>query len=619
MPTDYAALLRGAPAETNYAALLRQAPAPSLAQAVNARDPSGIDDAARQVADEMGMGERALVGAGRGLTLAGRGLKQLGLEAATALGFDAQGSLASLADRETEEKRIFDAGAGQTGAGMAGAIVGEALPYLAVPGGAVGRGLSLAQKALAGAGLGAAVGAAQYVDPDETRLGNIAQGAALGGMASGVLDVAAKGGAKVGNAIAGRLTPVADEVTALGQKFDVPVYAPDVAGSPIMNKVATLAEDIPLVGMAKPRLRQADAAGEAAGALIGRLAPQVDDVGRALQSSLTRRTETLQKLAGRRYDRVAQAADPLGAVPLSNLRATAQRLADEAKKDIDPNATLISRLERIAQAPDAPAFTQARQFRSTLGDSIRQLESGMDLKAARPLQAIKGALEQDMNQFAANAGGDVAKKWRAADQFFREKVIPQRESDLVKAMRNRNPDEVFRQFVKAGAQDRAQRLYTALDSKGRGAVKAGILNQALERATQSGAKGVTFSPSRFAGEMEKMQGAAGVFFKGADKREIDGFTKLMRHVERAGQVAENPPTGNRLVLPVLMGETLAPGTTAATLGTGGLSRLLFTTEAGKRLLLASNRFPPGSARMERAISRFREKAPALIAGQEGGL
>ena len=112
MPTDYATLLRGAPAETNYAALLRQAPAPSLAQAVNARDPSGIDDAARQVADEMGMGERALVGVGRGLTLAGRGLKQLGLEAASALGFDAQGSLASLADRETEEKRIFDAGAG---------------------------------------------------------------------------------------------------------------------------------------------------------------------------------------------------------------------------------------------------------------------------------------------------------------------------------------------------------------------------------------------------------------------------------------------------------------------------------------------------------------------------
>ena len=578
--------------------------------------------AAQSVTDEMGTGERMLVGFGRGMDQLLQGGKQWGLQAAGALGFDTQQALADQAQQEADNKRIYDAGVGQTGAGMAGGLIADIGAMAAIPGGAVARGASLAQKALAGARVGGLAAAIPYVQEGDSRLGNALQGAALGGLAAGVIDKAAQGGAKVANIISGRLTPVADEVTALGKQFNVPVFAPDVAQSPIMSKVATLAEDVPLVGMAKPRLQQSEAAGQAAQGMIGRLAPQVDDVGRELQGSLTRQTERLRSIAAKRYDRVAQAADPKGAVPLTNFQQTAQKLLTDAKQDIDPNGALIAQLERFAKAQSGPNFSATRQFRSNFGDEIRRLESGMDLKAARPLQALKGALEKDMNQFAANAGPDVAAKWKAADKFFREKVIPQRESDIVRGMRNRNPDEVFKQFIKAGSQDRAQRLYNALDNKGRAAIKSGILDQAYQKAAQSGANGVAFSPAKFAGEMEKLQGSVGVFFKGADKKEIDGFTKLMQHVQRAGQVAENPPTGNRLVLPVLMGETLAPGTTAATLGTGALSRALFTTEAGKRLLLASNRFPPGSDRLENAIARFRAVAPKVIGvqvGQSGGV
>lgn len=625
MPTDYVALMRHgdnrpAPesggAQTDYLALVRQPP-PSPA-AIPGDQPGGIDQAAQSVTQEMGAIERATVGFGRGLTLAGRGAKQAALAAAGAFGFDTQPELDAMQARESDERRIFDAGVGQTTAGTVGQIAGEFAPLALAPGGAVARGAGLAQKALAGARVGGIVGGLQYVDPNETRLANIAQGAALGGVAAGAIDLAAKGGARLANTFAGRSEqPIAD-VLALGKQHNVPVFAPDVAGSPIMNKVATITEDVPLVGMAKPRLQQAEAAMAGAQSLIGRLAPQVDDVGRELQGSLTRRSEGLQKAAGRLYDRVAQAADPLGPVPLTNLRSTAQRLLDEAKKDIDPNAGLIARLERFAQAQDGN-FSQSRLFRSNLGDEIKKLQTGMDMKAARPLQQLKGALEQDINGFAQSAGGDVAGKWKAADRFFREKVVPQRESDIVRAMRNRNPDEVFKQFVKAGSQDRAQRLYNALDGKGRDAIKAGILNQAWEKAVQDGAKGVAFSPAKFAGELERVQGSVGVFFKGADKKELDGFTKLMRHIERAGQVAENPPTGNRLVLPVLMGETLAPGTSAAALGSGALARTLFTTNVGKRLLLASDRFPPGHPELERAIDLFRRKAPIAVATQEDRL
>ena len=442
------------------------------------------------------------------------------------------------------------------------------------------------------------------------------QSAALGGLTAGALDMAVKGGARLANAVAGRMTPRAEEVVALGKQFDVPVFAPDVAGSPVMSKLSTISEDVPLVGMAKPRIQQSAAAGQAAQSLTDRLAPQIDDVGREIQGSLTRRTEALQKAAGVRYDRVAKVADPLGPVPLTNFKATAQKLLDDAKQDIDPNAGLISRLETLTNANTAPNFSKARQYRSGIGDEIRKLETSMDLKSARPLQQLKGALEQDMNQFADNAGGEVSARWKSADRFFRERVVPQRESDIARAMRNKNPDEVFKQFIRSSGQDRAQRLYNALDTKGRDAVKSGILQQALDKATLEGSKGVAFSPAKFAQELERVQGGVGVFFRGADRKEINGFTKLMRHIERAGQVAENPPTGNRLVLPLLMGETLAPGTSMAALGTGGLSRMLFTTGAGKRLLLASDRLSVGSPKLDRAIGEFKLKLPAVVGAQE---
>jgi len=575
-----------------------------------------------RVTDDMGTGERVLAGLGRGLTVAGRGVKQLGLEAARALGAESVGGadinelLQELQGREADEKRLFDADLGKTGAGMAGAVIGESLPLLAVPGGAVARGASFAQKAAAGAGLGGAVGATQFVDEDETRLGNTLQGAALGGLAAGALEGVARGGSRAINAARGRLRPEVEDVTKLGQQHNVPVFAPDVAGSPMMGKIATLSEDVPLVGMAKPRLQQSEAAGKSAEALIGRLAPQIDDVGREIQGSLTRRTEALQKAAGVRYDRASKAADPLGEVPMNNLRSAADRLLDQAKQDVVPDQALINRLEKITKAANAPSFSVARQYRSGLGDEIRKLESAMDMKGARPLQQIKSALEKDLGQFADNAGGEVAKRWKSADRFFRERVIPQRERDIVRAARNNSPDEVFRQFVKASTKDRAQRLYSAMDKKGRNAVKAGILDQAWTKAVQDGSKGVTFSPAKFAQELERVQGAAGVFFKGADKKELDGFVKLMRHVERSGQVAENPPTGARLVLPVVMGEFLAPGTAVGAGTVGALSRALFTTEVGKRLLLASNRLPPGSPKLERFVSEFRRAVPAMIGTQE---
>ena len=104
-----------------------------------------------------------------------------------------------------------------------------------------------------------------------------------------------------------------------------------------------------------------------------------------------------------------------------------------------------------------------------------------------------------------------------------------------------------------------------------------------------------------------MSGPYGNIFKGSDKSQMDGFIKLMRHVERAGQYMENPPTGNRVVPYLIGGAAVMEPTTMATTGAlTGTMKALFTTEAGKRILLAAKDLPPNSPQMANLLMQVQK-------------
>jgi hypothetical protein len=157
-------------------------------------------------------------------------------------------------------------------------------------------------------------------------------------------------------------------------------------------------------------------------------------------------------------------------------------------------------------------------------------------------------------------------------------------------------------------------MFNGLDRKGRQAVKYGLLKEAREAAT--GPKG-DFSPARFSKYLEDHEEAVGTFFKGDERRDIDGFKNLMRHIERAGQYAENPPTGNRLVPFLLGGATvLEPSAAATVAGTGLAVRGSFQTEAGRSFLMAAAGMKPGSPEMARLIETMtRYAGAASVAAQ----
>lgn len=176
---------------------------------------------------------------------------------------------------------------------------------------------------------------------------------------------------------------------------------------------------------------------------------------------------------------------------------------------------------------------------------------------------------------------------------------------FAKALRSAEPDQVFDQFMKAGKGDKAANFYKNLDPKGQAALRYQMAENAFDKAWDPNKE--VFSPAKFAQEFERMRAPYNNIFTGGDKAQVDGFVKLMRHVERAGQYAENPPTGNRLVgLAFGLGAGVNPALAAKGAGISAIAKVLFTTEAGKRILLAAKDVPPNSPQMANLLMQVQK-------------
>lgn len=276
----------------------------------------------------------------------------------------------------------------------------------------------------------------------------------------------------------------------------------------------------------------------------------------------------------------------------------------------------IATLEKYLKAPDGD-FAHWRTLRSSLGADISDYYTGkgaIGSKGVDALQEAKGALDSAMEAHARTAGGQGFAAWKRADGYYKTNIVPFKEAGFKDLVKTAEPEKAWRYLLSNNTESRAVRMFNGLDRKGREAVKFGLLREAQTAAT--GPKG-EFSPAKFARYIETNDKAVATFFRGADRKDIDGFVNLMRHVERAGQYAENPPTGNRLVPIMLGGAAMIEPNTAASIAGGGLTvRGLFQTETGRNMMMAASRLKPGSPEMARLLERVsRYAASASVSAQ----
>lgn len=507
-----------------------------------------------------------------------------------------------------------------------------------------GGGSTLTQIAARGALGGAAIGGAQFAENADQRLGNTVMGAAGGAIGGAGAKFAGDNIVRGVNALRGNLKAGAQDILDEGAKNNVRVSANDVGQGAIGKKTETLMESIPVVGMAGFREAQQKEAKVAANNITDALRQKMndidyksldkiqdaakngnknairimsivnstgDDTGRVLQAAAEIKNWRGQRIASQMYDQASHLAGDAPVSPSKTIQTIDGVLDADSK--VVPNKDLVSELNGIKSKLTDPNinvnFSEMRAARSRLGELVD--EWGKQGKSTSGLTQIRTAIDDDLSDFSKNSGKDgLYEVYKRADAFYKQ-LQNGKDKALANSMRSQTPDEIYGQFMKVGKGDRAENFYKNLDPKGKAALRYEMANTALSKATNE-STGV-FSPAKFALEFERMHEPYSKVFNGADKAQMDGFVKLMRHVERAGQYAENPPTGNRL-MGLAMGGAAATNLplAAKAAAASAIAKVLFTTNAGKQILLASKDLPPNSPKLAN-LMRMAEKL-SMLAG-----
>lgn len=490
------------------------------------------------------------------------------------------------------------------------------------------------------AGAGALAGAATFAPDAQTRKQNTLMGGVGGAVGGAVGEKIGQGVTKAVNVAKGRLRPEAAEVNNLGKQFNVRTTVGDISRGPISQKTEVALEQIPVVGTASFRQAQHDEAKAASNKLVNSLQekfkstefkaiPELeaaassgdrnanrilgivsnagDDSSKALQASAEIKAWRENKIAGKMYDEVgALARKQGGTVNPSNTTAVLKQKIDSELASLAPDDTLLKDLQsiqsRLNDANVVKDFSNMRLLRTQLGDLAEGYASGTNPNktAAKFFGDLRSAVDEDIAQYANSSGSDELKRaYKRADMFYKN-IMKNKDSSIAKAMKSSTPDEIYNQFIKIGKGDRAANFYRNLDKKGQAALRYEMANEALDKATNvsTGA----FSPAKFALEFERLHEPYKNIFNGAERAEMDGFIKLMRHIERSGQFMENPPTGNRLAGFLIGGTAIANAPLAAkAAGLSATAKFLLTTEPGKRILLAAKDLPPNSPKLNNLL------------------
>ena len=489
---------------------------------------------------------------------------------------------------------------------FAGEVVGESLA-LPLP---VAKGASLLTRVGQSAAVGGGAGAISSLGKNESAIQGALIGAGFGAGFAALAEPMKKAAVKIINATKGRFgSKEIQELVEISKKENIPLFSSDVLDSPGLSRLDTLAEDVPITGTRAGRVEQGAKQEVAAKRLLGELAGDVEDFAIGAQKGIQDRLKRAKKIAGVKFNKVNKLLNNKGDVQKTKFVDTLNEQITEVKaKGTRANEPLINMMEQFRDSPNGN-FETIRNQRADLAGEISKFYKGDNSVLGEAdvihLQKAKNALEADIQSFVKQTKSEGGiKAFRDANKFVQKNTAPFKKGALKRLINNDEPEKIIAFLSANGKTSRANLLFDKMDNKGRQAVRAAMVQSAVNKA---GSAGKRFSPNAFASELEKLQSTTNVFFKGSDKAQLEGLKKIMRAGGRSGQISENPATGARLLIPAVVGGAATGGISSIATnvigvgGFGGLMRILNQTELGKKALIGLGKSTKDTKNFERSV------------------
>ncbi len=460
------------------------------------------------------------------------------------------------------------------------------------------RAASVAGTAIAGGATSAAMQGAQAAEGGEFNPLDVAVDTVLG---AGGKSLENLGGVGARLATGSADSELVDAGTAAG----IPILTTDALPPRTFaqRNLQSLSEKVPVAGTGPVRLKQQ----EARQAAVDKF---TEDYGVFDDAVIVRSLKE-------NSDRVKRAA---GAV----LQSAEQKIQGEVRADrtvgavitafeeLNKKGVISTDSKTVQDLRELFATLQTPQTFSTLKENrtlFREITEAVDpagrsqlpSNAKRLFSEINARMTADLTNAARqNLTPKEFAKWRKANAVYANeaKTLTRTRIKNVLDVGDVTPEKVNNLLFSRNRSD-LELLHRSLTPEGRRNARASIISSIAEKLN---ARRDGLTPDTFTNAVKANQKQIDVFFRGSERRRLDGLMKALDATRRAQQAEASPPTGQTVLGALgLAGLVTDPTSTLVTGATlGGIARVLESPVVRDGLITLGS-VPRGSTRFEQAL------------------
>ena len=407
-------------------------------------------------------------------------------------------------------------------------------------------------------------------------------------------------------------------IVAQGADAGIPVMTSDVIEpTTFAGKVArSTGEKVPLVDTGAKRAEQQQMREEAVQGFVDRYqTPSYNEI----IDSMRIKSSGIKSSAGNVLSSTGNKLDEVGDIPTTNASAAISDAMESLNKpNVRVDQSAIDELTELQSLMDMPqTFTSLKENRTIARDILESFGKGdrsqlPSRSKALVTKAVNG-MSKDMDEFAkSNLTQKEYSGWKRANAIYANEATKLKKSKIKNILDKGDvtPENVDTMLFSKKPSE-VKSLYESLTTQGNSNARSALVYRAFDNASK---RAGGLSPNSFASELNKIGKNTDVFFKGKDRRQLEGFKRLLESTRRAQDAAAETPTGQQVLGAGAgyaaftdLGATLGLGGTA-----GGLARI-YESAPVRNALLRLGSVPKGSGRYQKALS---EAQAALTASAQ---
>ncbi|EAS6359615.1 DNA transfer protein [Salmonella enterica subsp. enterica serovar Riverside] len=447
--------------------------------------------------------------------------------------------------------------------------------------------------------------------------GNVAKNAAINLGAQGALSAVAKVIGRGVTALRGDISPDVAKTIANAESMGITPMTSDLIkpGNALTRGIQQSGEGA-ILGTGAKREAQQAARSDAVSNYLSKFGEyNADDVVKSLTSTLKGRRE----VAGKVLEDITQKMGSTP-VPTSNaVTAIDDSLAKLNRLGTSADKNLVSTLENLKAELSNPSidFDLLKQHRTAFRSNVQGDAMVFPNQSKAITNSIENAMSRDLKSAVGKTLGtqDAARYIKANSDYSNiyNKVLNKRIATKLNDATNQATPELINSVVYSRNASDIKRIWPALDSKGKDAMRAAYVSKIAEKAGDS--------PAKFITEVNKLKRQAGgeiynTVFNGQHMKELNALHDVLRETARADTAGVVTQTGQSLANNIRLGAGLFSGGTSIGGEAGfGLMMRLYESKPARNMLLRLANTKPGTPAYERALNQAANAVRPLLANE----